>query len=155
MMRTATGSRENMETYWSNMSMIIAIDYSKDKERLSNWSMNMTKRKSHKRKRRRVKQAIQLWRVNRLVRVQNPDGTYMETYMMPRIENDINRNGKYNRYIIQRKGHSMRSRRGLELERQGGSRTYDIAERGRHKNAYYYIHNVHGDITALPMVEER
>jgi len=26
MMRTATGSRENMETYWSNMSMIIAID---------------------------------------------------------------------------------------------------------------------------------
>jgi len=25
----------------------------------------------------------------------------------------------------------MRSRRGLELERQGGSRTYDIAERGR------------------------
>jgi len=26
MMRTATGSRESSETYWSNMSMIIAID---------------------------------------------------------------------------------------------------------------------------------
>jgi len=87
---------------------------------------------------------------DRLIRVQNPDGTYMENiYDAEDLRTISIENGRYNRYIY--------SGRNIACEVDEDWRLKDRIVRGHtilqkedgNKNAYYYIHNSHGDITAL------
>ena len=87
---------------------------------------------------------------DRLTHVKNPDGTYMENiYDAENLRSISIENGKYNRYVYS--GSSI----ACEVDEDWGLK--DRIVRGHtilqkedsNKDAYYYIHNAHGDITAL------
>jgi len=87
---------------------------------------------------------------NRLVRVQNPDGTYMENiYDAENLRTISIENGKYNRYIYNGRDIACEVGEDWSLKDRVVRGHTILQKEDGNKNAYYYIHNVHGDITAL------
>ncbi len=87
---------------------------------------------------------------DRLTHVKNPDGTYMENiYDAENLRSISIENGKYNRYVYS--GSSI----ACEVDEDWGLKDRIVRghtilhKEGSNKDTHYYIHNAHGDITAL------
>lgn len=87
---------------------------------------------------------------NRLVRVQNPDGTYMENiYDAENLRTVSIENGKYNRYIYNGRNIACEVDENWELKDRIVREHTILEKEDSNKDTYYYIHNAHGDVTAL------
>jgi len=87
---------------------------------------------------------------DRLIRVQNPDGTYMENiYDAENLRTVSIENGRYNRYVYNGRNIACEVDEDWSLKDRIVFGHTILQREDSDKNEYYYIHNAHGDITAL------